>query len=85
MDRLVYSLKARGYRQKALFTKEIGNRPPYIPRSPYMTQITGICPYIPWFWGYIGLYGGYMGGLGVVWVQFTLVCSVLPIYSVLSI
>ena len=58
--------ETRGYRQKALFTKEIGNRPPKAPRSPYMTQITGICPNIWWFWAVLGGFAH----IWVVWLRY---------------
>lgn len=52
------SLKTRGYRQKALFTKEIGLRPPRAPEALGMLRLTGILPYIPWFWGVLARFWG---------------------------
>ena len=83
------SFETRGYRQKALFTKEIGNRPPKAPRSPYMTQITGICPNIWWFWAVLGgfahiwgVWARYGSSMHAVWVVMNCslyICALIPL------
>lgn len=56
------------YSKKILFTIKIYITSPSSPRSAYMLRITGICPYIWWFQGDIGLYRllwWYMGWYGL--------------------
>ena len=62
------------YSKKALFTIKIYIPHLSSPRSAYMLRKTGICPYIWWFQGDIGLYRllwWYMGwyGLGSFWYE----------------
>ena len=74
-----------------MFTIKIWYTPLKTPVFGGMLRKTGICPYIWWFWGAFGGYGGllsvlaavwwYMGGFGGIWCAMVIYMVALYIYA----
>ena len=64
---LAHPIQTRCYKQKIFVHNENRFKVLYIPLSWGMLKKWAISPYIPRFWGYLGLYRAICVGIGYIW------------------